>query len=202
MALPRLTVDAAADRLTAGGVVILPTESGYVIACRAFDPAAVARVVAVKQRPGGKPLPVLLPSPASLSRSIDSPLAVLADAFWPGPLTLVVPAFPGLPAPVTAGTNMVGVRVSAHPIARGLVERLGPLVATSANRTGEPAAHDPNACDLAGLDDVDGLVDGGILPPGANTVVGLADGDLTFFAQGELDEDHIRAHWNEARSHE
>lgn len=202
MALPRLTVDQAADCLAAGGVVILPTESGYVIACRAFDQCAVARVVAVKKRPGGKPLPVLLPSPAALSRYIDSPLAVLADTFWPGPLTLVVPAFPGLPAEVTAGTNMVGVRVCDHPIARGLVERLGPLVATSANQTGQPAAHDPNTCDLAGLDDIDGLVDGGVLPPGANTVVGFVAGDLTFFAQGELEEDHIRAIWNDARSHE
>lgn len=202
MALPRLTVDEAAACLAAGGVVIFPTESGYVIGCRAFDPAAVARVVAVKRRPGGKPLPVLLPSPGWLSRSIDTPLALLAEQLWPGPLTLVVPAFPGLPPPVTADTNMVGVRVSAHPVARTLVERLGPMVATSANRTGEPAAHDAIACDLAGLDEVDGLVDGGVLPPGANTVVGLAAGDLVFYAVGDLAEDHVRALWTDARSNE
>ena len=75
---------------------------------------------------------------------MDSPLAVLAEQFWPGALTLVVPAFPGLPTQVTAGTNMVGVRVSAHPVARKLVERLGePVVATSANLTGQPAANLP-----------------------------------------------------------
>lgn len=202
MHLPRMTSSEAAASMAQGGVVIFPTEAGYVLGCRAFDAQAVARVVAIKHRPDGKPLPVLLSSAAALRRHFDSPLTGLAEHFWPGPLTLVVPAFPGLPASVTGGTNMVGVRASAHPIARFLVERLGePVVATSANRTGAPAAHNTNACDLAGLDGVSGLVDGGILPPGSNTVVGMSDGDLVFFATGDLPEHAVRAAWATTRGY-
>ena len=143
---------------------------------------------------------VLVPSAEALRWLIESPLGVLADRLWPGPLTLVVPAFPGLSAPVTAGTNMVGVRASRHPIARALVERLGePVVATSANRSGEPAAFSPADCDEAGLDDVDGLVADGVLPAGATTVVGLVDGDLVFFADGDVHEADVRAAWEPSR---
>lgn len=201
--LPRLTVDEAAARLRAGGVVAFPTETSYGLGCRAFDAAAVERVVRAKGRPEGKPLPVLLPDVETLRRlQPETPLLVLAEAFWPGPVTLVVPAFPGLPAPITADTNMVGVRVSPHPVARALVAALGePLVATSANRTGEPASADAEACDRAGLVGVDGLVDGGPVPGGASTVVGLVDGDLHLFREGPVSEAELRAVWERARAY-
>lgn len=199
--LLRLTVDDALQRLNAGGVVVFPTETAYGVGCRAFDPAAVARVLEAKGRPDGKPLPVLLPGVAALRmRQVESPLLMLAEAFWPGPLTLVVPAFPELPAAVTAGTGMVGVRMSAHPVAAELVERLGqPLVATSANRSGDPAASSPTACDGAELQGVDGLVEGGDVAGTASTVVGLVDGDLRIFRQGPVSEADLRAVWDPQR---
>ena len=77
---------------------------------------------------------------------------------WPSPL--VIPAFPGLPAPITASTNMVGVRMSAHPVAQAIVAGLGePLVATSANQSGQMAASSVADCDAAGLTGVDGIVE-------------------------------------------
>ncbi len=199
--LSRLTHDEALAIVREGGVVVFPTETAYGLGCRAFDETAVTRVVAAKQRPVGKPLPVLLPSVAALrTRQVESPLLLLAEAFWPGALTLVVPAFPALPAAVTAGTGMVGVRMSAHPVAAALVEALGePLVATSANRSGEPAARGPAACDAAGLSGVDGLVEGGEVAGTASTVVGLVAGDLKLFREGPISEAELRAVWDPVR---
>lgn len=200
----RLTVEQAIARLKAGGVVVFPTETSYGIGCRAYDAEAVSRVVAAKGRPDGKPLPILLPSVEDLrQKHLETPLVVLAEAFWPGPLTLVVPAFPGLPAPITADTNMVGVRVSRHPIARALVRGLGePLVATSANRSGQPAASTAEACDAAGLEGVDGMVDGGALSGAASTVVGLDRGELRIFREGPISRETLQAAWHAARSHD
>lgn len=200
--LRRLTVDSALSALRSGGVVVFPTETTYGLGCRAFDAQAVARVVAAKERPDGKPLPVLLSGVAALkAHRVESPLLVLANAFWPGPLTLVVPAFPKLPAAVTAGTGMVGVRMSAHPVAAELVELLGePLVATSANRSGTPAAQTPAECDAAGLGGIDGLVEGGTVAGTVSTVVGLVEGDLRLFREGPISEADLRAVWDPHRS--
>ncbi|MBU0552036.1 threonylcarbamoyl-AMP synthase [Myxococcota bacterium] len=200
--LKRLTIEEGVERLRAGGVLVFPTETSYGLGCRAMDSEAVARVVGAKGRPSGKPLPILLPGASYLKdRDMETPLQGLAEVFWPGALTLVVPAFPGLSAEVTAGTNMVGVRVSAHPIARALVEALGePLVATSANHSGAPAATDPAAADAAELEGVDGLIDGGALPGGASTVVGFVAGQLEFYRRGPISEEAIRAEWARLRA--
>ncbi len=200
--LTRLSVAVALERLRHGGVVVFPTETAYGLGCRAFDAEAVERVLGAKGRPEGKPLPVLLPDVEALQRrQVRSPLLVLAEAFWPGPLTLVVPAFPGLPGLVTADTGMVGVRVSAHPVAAALVRGLGePLVATSANRSGEPAAPDPAACDAAGLSGVDGLVADGSVAGTASTVVGLVDGGLRLHRRGPISEEALRGVWETART--
>lgn len=200
--LTRLSIEAAAAALRRGGVVVFPTETSYGVGCRAFDADAVARVIEAKGRPDGKPLPILLPSVKDLQRRrLETPLIVLAEAFWPGPLTLVVPAFPGLPPPITADTNMVGVRMSAHPLARALVEALGePLVATSANRSGHPAASSAEECDDAGLIGVDGLVDGGKVSGTASTVVGLDRGELKIFREGPVGLDRLEAVWKQARA--
>lgn len=195
--LTRMTVEQGVECLRSGGVLVFPTETSYALGCAADNREAVARIVAAKARPGGKPLPVLLPSIDALrKRNLESPLTVLAEAFWPGPLTLVVPAFPGLAPPLTSKMNMVGVRMSSHPIAKALVFGLGgPLVATSANRSGQPAAYTPAEVDAAEISDVDGFVDGGALEGGASTVVGMVRGDLEIFRQGPISEAQLRAAW-------
>ncbi len=197
--LPRLSVEGALDALKAGSVVVFPTETSYGLGGRALDEGTGARVVAAKGRPEGKPLPVLLPNLAPL-RAVETPLIVLAEAFWPGPLTLVVPAFPGLPGVVTADTNMVGVRMSANPIAQALVAGLGePLIATSANRSGEPAAATLAACDAAGFEGVAGVVDGGDLAGTASTVVALKNGQLHLYREGPISEAALHAVWDPLR---
>lgn len=200
--LKRLTVEEAGALILAGELVVFPTETSYGLACRAFDGPAVARLVRAKARPDGKPLPILLPGLTYLRRNTyESPMIALAEAFWPGALTLVVPAFPGLPGPVTAGTNMVGVRMSAHPHAQALLEIVGePIVATSANQSGYPASRSSAECDDSGLVGVAGLIDGGVVAGGGSTVVGMVDGDLKIHREGPVAEAELRAIWEASRA--
>lgn len=199
--LNRLTEAMAIESLRRGGLVVFPTETRYCLGCRAADAAAVARLLRAKHRPDGKPLPVLLPSVRSLERiEPEAPLLVLAEAIWPGPVTLVIAAFPGLASAVTAGTNMVGVRVSGHPVAARLVAALGePIVATSANRSGQAAPATPDACDVAGLEGVEGLIDGGAVSGAPATVVGLVEGALRVFREGPVSAAHVQAVWARVR---
>ena len=95
---------------------------------------------------------------------------------------------------------MVGVRMSAHPVAKALVEQVGvPIVATSANRSGEPAAASPEDCDNAGLSWVTGLLKGGRVRGSASTVVGLAGGDLVIHRLGPVSASQLNAVWRPAR---
>ncbi|MCU0864024.1 MAG: L-threonylcarbamoyladenylate synthase [Planctomycetes bacterium] len=130
-------IAAAAEILRRGGLVAFPTETVYGLGAHALDPEAVARIYAAKGRPSFNPLIVHLADADQLSRLARtvSPLAQrLAAAFWPGPLTLVLPRQPVVPDAVTAGLDTVGVRVPAHPVARALIAAAGlPIAAPSAN---------------------------------------------------------------------
>jgi L-threonylcarbamoyladenylate synthase len=132
-------VRAAATVLRQGGLVAFPTETFYGLGADALAPVAVRRILEVKGRPEGKPLLVLVDSLAmveSLALEVPARARALIAAHWPGPLTLVLRARPHVPAGVTAGSGTVGVRLSAHPIARALVRALGrPVTAPSANPT-------------------------------------------------------------------
>jgi L-threonylcarbamoyladenylate synthase len=151
--------------LRAGGLVAFPTETVYGLGADASDAGAVARIFSVKGRPPRHPLIVHLPSPDVLDAWADDvpPTArVLADAFWPGPLTLILARSPRVPDAVTGGRATVGLRVPDHPVARALLERFnGGVAAPSANRFGHvsptTAAH--VRTDLGG--DVDLILDGG-----------------------------------------
>ena len=130
----------AAAVLRRGGLVAFPTETFYGLGAGALQPAAVRRVLEVKGRPEGKPLLVLVDSIAmveTVALEISARGRVLMARHWPGALTLVLHARPEVPDEVTAGSGTVGVRLSAHPIARGLVRALGqPVTAPSANPSG------------------------------------------------------------------
>lgn len=135
----------AAQRLNAGGLVVYPTETFYGIGCRVDRADAVRRVFAIKRRAASMPLPLILGSADQLPLVADIPAQLEADiarlaAFWPAPLTLLLPVRPGLPDVLTAGTGKVAVRLSAHPGARALAEACGfPVVSSSANISGRPA---------------------------------------------------------------
>jgi L-threonylcarbamoyladenylate synthase len=172
----RQRLAAAAAVLRRGGVVAFPTETFYGLGAAALDAVAVARVFVIKGRPESKPLAVLVDAPAMVSAvAADVPAVAraLMERHWPGALTLVLRAAPGVPEAVTAGTGTIGVRVSSHAVARGLVQALGaPVTAPSANPSG--AAPPTTAAGV--LDyfdgDLDLVLDAGPTPGGlASTVL-------------------------------
>jgi L-threonylcarbamoyladenylate synthase len=161
----------AAELLRSGGTVAFPTETVYGLGANALSPEAVAKIFAAKERPAWDPLIVHVADRAMLEQVVASAeVGVDAEnlmaAFWPGPLTLLLPRAPQLPDAVTAGRPLVGVRIPQHPIARELIRLAGvPVAAPSANRFGRTspttAAHV--------LQDLDGRIDA-VLDGGAATV--------------------------------
>lgn len=165
----------AAETLGRGGLVAFPTETFYGLGAAGLDARAVRRLLAAKGRPGGKPILLLVDSVAmaeAVAVDIGPTARELMARHWPGALTLVFRAHQGVPREVTAGTGTVGVRVSPHPVARGLVQAHGgPVTAPSANRAGEPAP--AIATDvLVQLDGrIDLILDGGATSGGAPSTV-------------------------------
>lgn len=133
-------IAAAADALRRGEVIGLPTETVYGLAADASNAQAVQRIFALKGRPADHPLIVHIADAASLlrwAREIPAAALALADAFWPGPLTLILPRQPGVPGVVTGGQDTVGLRCPDHPVALQLLRSFdGGLAAPSANRFG------------------------------------------------------------------
>ena len=182
-------IEEAAVVLRDGGLVAFPTETVYGLGASAFDATAVARVFEVKARPSFDPLIVHLADASSVGRAAttdDPRVDILAEAFWPGPLTLVLPRRPEIPEIVTAGLDTVGVRVPAHPAARALIRASGaPLAAPSANPFGyvspTTAAHVAERLGEA----VDLILDGGPCPVGVeSTIVSLVTETATVLRPG------------------
>jgi L-threonylcarbamoyladenylate synthase len=155
----------AAKVLRDGGLVAFPTETVYGLGADALNQAAVAAIFAAKGRPSTDPVIVHLASAQQLdqvARSVPDVARALAAAFWPGPLTLILPKAPAIPDAVTAGLPTVAVRVPSHPIAQALLREAGiPVAAPSANRFSRPSPTRPEHV-LADLGDtIDVLIDGG-----------------------------------------
>lgn len=156
--MQRVAVDAAAPApdvlaqvvslLRSGGVAGIPTDTLYGLAVNPFDAGAVGRLFTIKSRALEKAVPLVAADTAQVESALGglTPLAArLAARFWPGPLTLVVAAPNGLPVEVTGQGRTVGIRVPALAVTRALCEAFGgPLTATSANVSGEPATADPD----------------------------------------------------------
>jgi L-threonylcarbamoyladenylate synthase len=176
----RSSMEVAAEAIRRGGLVGVPTDTLYGIAADPFNADAIGRVFAVKGRSQGQPLPLIAADTAQIE-ALVGPLSdaarLLAAEFWPGPVTLLCPAPPGLVERVTAGTGHVGVRVPAHPVARALCACAGSaLTATSANRSGEPASALPDVVADAIGGGLDVLLDCGPTSGGApSTVVNVLD---------------------------
>jgi tRNA threonylcarbamoyl adenosine modification protein (Sua5/YciO/YrdC/YwlC family) len=134
---------AAAGALSRGELVLLPTDTVYGVAADAFTPAAVTRLLAAKNRGRSMPVPVLIGEATTLSGlvAVLPPVAHdLAEAFWPGGLTLVVEHAPSLAWDLGEAEGTVAVRLPDDDVARDLLRRTGPLAVSSANRSGRPAA--------------------------------------------------------------
>ena len=177
-ALTPADLERAAGLLRAGGLVAFATETVYGLGANALSAEAVTGIFVAKQRPAWDPLIVHLASAEQLSLVARVPavlaprVAALAEAFWPGPLTLLLPRTEAVPDAVTAGRELVGVRVPAHPVARALLVAVGlPIAAPSANLFGHTspttAAHV-----LADLDGrIDAVLDAGPTSIGVESTV-------------------------------
>jgi L-threonylcarbamoyladenylate synthase len=170
-------MELAAGILQRGGLCIYPTETLYALGAGLGNPEAVARVQAIKKRDPAKPLPLIVGSMGQLSLvtpGVDVLSERLIRAFWPGPLSILLPARPTLPEPVRDSRGLVSLRLTSHPVAQALCLASGqPLVATSANLAGEVPASRPDDVDARLLDETDAFVVDEPLPAGGppSTVV-------------------------------
>jgi L-threonylcarbamoyladenylate synthase len=136
-------LDAAVDSVRRGELVVLPTDTVYGIGADAFQPDAIDALLAAKGRGRDMPVPVLVGSWAALdglTLVVPPRVRELVEAFWPGGLTLVVEHAPSLAWDLGAARGTVAVRMPLHPVALELLDRVGPMGASSANRTGQPPA--------------------------------------------------------------
>ena len=169
----------AGEILKNGGIVAIPTETVYGLAADAFNPEAVAKIFEAKGRPQDNPVIVHIASREQLPQvvsSVPEKAEKLMDAFWPGPLTMIVPKGDCIPDEVSCGLDTVGIRLPSHPMARALIRESGvPLAAPSANTSGRPST--TTAAHV--MHDMDGkiaaVLDGGACGVGVeSTVITLA----------------------------
>ncbi|MDR2162070.1 MAG: threonylcarbamoyl-AMP synthase [Desulfovibrio sp.] len=168
---PRLlSLESACEALRLGGLIIFPTETFYAVGCNALNPDAVGEVFSVKRRPLTLPLPLAVSRREQLALLVtDIPPAasLLMDRFWPGPLSLILPARDEVPDLLTAGVRRLAVRCSPHPAVIALCELSGlVLVASSANISGRRPVFAPETLDRDLLEGVAGVFVAGPPPAG------------------------------------
>lgn len=194
-----------AQTILEGGVVGIPTDTVYGIAASVANDAALARIYEIKGRDASQPLPILVDSTDVLDRlspGIDRRVALMLDRFWPGPLTVAIPARPGLARPLIGPGETVGVRMPNHQLVLEIIGKVGGMIAcTSANRSGEPPAR--TAAEV--LDSIgpalDVTLDGGVAPGGLpSTVIAIRDGAPVVLREGAIAAAAIAAAWNEFAS--
>lgn len=197
IALEIAGLEGALDALRAGELVVYPTETFYALGADPFSPAALERVFALKGRDPERPIALIAADTGmalALAGEVPPGARRLAQAFWPGPLTLVLSARAGL-APGIAGPGGVGVRVSPHPVARALSLGLGcPITATSANLSDRPPAVTLAAARNQLGDKVKVYLEGGTLGAQApSTVVSLGARGMRLVRAGAVSERELRA---------
>jgi L-threonylcarbamoyladenylate synthase len=177
--------------LNRGDVIVFPTETVYGLGADALNPAAVEKVFQLKGRNPDNPIPIIVADQAMLQGVVEKipPIArTLMEQFWPGPLTLVLPAAPGTPEQLLNRTGGVGVRISSHLIATELAQALGrPLTATSANPSGQQAASTIEQAQNYFVSDIEIFLDVGRLPSKTgSSVVEVIDDRIKIIRAGEI----------------
>ena len=182
-------LEAAVHLLRAHGVVAFPTDTLYGLAADPRSEVALARLMSLKGRAADKSVALVAASleQARHVATFDENALRLAAQFWPGPLTLVLPALRHVLRPVRSPDGLVGVRVPAHPVACALAQLAGtPLTATSANIAGQPATPDPDEV-VRMLPALDAIVDAGRLAGGPpSTLVQVDGGTVTVLREGAV----------------
>jgi len=187
----------AVAALARGEVIVFPTETLYGLGADALNFSAVEKVFQLKGRDPHNPFPVLVSDRAMLDSLVTeiTPLAEkLMARFWPGPLTLVLPARTDVPKPLVNSTGGVGVRISSQPIAQEIVKMLGrPLTATSANPSGQPGAQTLAQARNYFSGEIEIFIDGGALASRTgSTVAAVAGNKIKMIRAGEISKDELR----------
>jgi L-threonylcarbamoyladenylate synthase len=186
----RAVVAAAVDVLRSGGIVAYATDTLYGLAADPRSEAAVERLFDLKGRSEHAPIPLIAADSgqAFATGRFDDLARRLARAFWPGPLTLVVPVDTRIAPRILAGGSTIAIRVPAHAVARALARELGsPITSTSANLSGRPAPADAAQLDPALADRLDAVLDSGPAPGGApSTIVEATPAGLRLLREGAI----------------
>jgi L-threonylcarbamoyladenylate synthase len=200
-------LERAIEAMQHGGLVAFPTDTVYGIGASLAHPDSLERIFEIKGRDRERSLPLLLASPGELEKvtsEVDPQLLELASSFWPGPLTIALPALHSLPPQVVAADGTVGVRVPDHSVALILAQRSGGAIAvTSANLSGQLPARRAEEIDPALAENLDLILDGGIAKGGrASTVIRLEGDTISFIREGAVSTSEIQAVWSRMRAEE
>lgn len=194
---PWTTSEAAAEILKNGGIVAIPTETVYGLAGNAFDPNALAKIFEAKKRPHFDPLIVHISAFEELrnvASEIPEKAQALADAYWPGPMTLVFPKTERIPDLATSGLPTVAVRFPDHPVAQEIIRLSGvPLAAPSANlfQHVSPTTAEHVAEQLGNV--IDGIVDGGPCQVGVeSTIIAFPSGEPVILRPGGITPEMVK----------
>jgi L-threonylcarbamoyladenylate synthase len=188
-------LDRAADAIRRGKVVAIPTDALYVLAADPFQLQAVAGVFRAKGREAHRSLPILvdtLQMAEDYAVNLTSRFYLLARRFWPGPLTIIVPASSLLPLKVTGNTGRLAMRQSSSQVVKGIVERLqSPVIATSANVSGQPTCR--SGVEVLGAMDgrLDLVLDGGLLSAQGATTIDITEPEWKLIREGAISKNII-----------
>jgi L-threonylcarbamoyladenylate synthase len=189
----------AVEILQREGVVAFPTETVFGLGARIFSEKAINKIFEVKGRPKDNPLIAHISDLGfveQIAQNVPLTFYKLAEKFFPGPLTLVVPKSPRVPSSVSAGLSSIAIRMPCHPLALSLIRLVGePLVAPSANLSGRPSSTDF----LHVLEDFEGVIPGLIVGQGADvgiesTVVSLLNGKVEILRPGSISREELEEH--------
>lgn len=187
----------AVDALKRGEVIVFPTETFYGLGADAFNEAAVDRVFSLKGRQAENPIPVIVADEKMLEAVVaEIPLAAnrLMERFWPGPLTLVLPAKKNLPALLLNRDGGIGVRISSHPLATRLARELGhPITATSANPSGREPSRTLEKARAYFSGQIEIFLDGGRLEgKKGSTVMDVSQDKIRIVREGEIPSEELK----------
>ena len=188
-------IEAAANAVRNGELIVLPTDTVYGIGADAFDPAAVKALLAAKGRGREMPPPVLISNPGTadaLASELPAYARALIEHFWPGPLTIVARQQKSLQWDLGDTRGTVAIRMPDHEVALAILERTGPLAVSSANKTGLAAAVSAEVAEEMLGDDVTAIVDAGLSPGGeASTIVDVTGDHGRILRRGALGLDEL-----------
>lgn len=191
---PETTITHAVNALQPGSVIVLPTDTVYGIGCRFDDSNAIERIFSLKHRDANKSIAVLLGDLAQIDALTDTfpdSARDLAERFWPGGLTLIVPKKAGLPENLSHFPT-IGIRIPNHEWTRELIQRVGPLAVTSVNLSGEPPARTIAEIPADWVNDLAAVYDDGPVKGGkASTVVDCATTPLRILREGPLSRESL-----------